>query len=286
MGSAAAGIGLAAGMPAASATGPKRPAVLRISSQEGIIPGGDLPQKLANMEKWDFDGIEIGGRGLAGRVDEIKKALANSKIQISAICAGFDGVPISHDPAERKKAADSLKEILTAAGELGAVGVIFVPAFNGQTDLNHVEGRKVLLEWAPEVADHAQKCKTKLLLEPLNRNETWYVRTLADGAAICRDVNHPAFCLMGDFYHMGIEETSDKGAFLSGAPWLDHIHLASRTRKLPGQDERSYIDGFEGLKMIGYRGFCSFECGVNGEREVEIPKSVKFLRDQWRQAAI
>lgn len=287
MGTTAAGVALAAGVPASAASVRNSSrAVLKIASQEGIIPGKDLPERLGKMEKWGFDGIEIGGGGLAGRVDEIKKALANSSIKLSAICAGFQGVPMSHDPAERKKAADSMKEILSAAGELGSTGLIFVPAFNGQTQLNHVDGRKVLLEWLPEVADHAEKVGSRLLLEPLNRNETWYVRQVADGAAICKDADHPAVQLMGDFYHMGIEEPSDMGAFISGQDYLHHVHLASTKRNLPGQDERSFVDGFRGLKMVGYRDFCSFECGVIGDREAEIPKSVKFLRRQWEEATL
>ena len=78
---------------------------------------------------------------------------------------------------------------------------------------------------------------------------------------------------MGDFYHMFIEETSDLGAFISGGAYLHHVHLASRIRVLPGQDDRQFVDGFRGLKLIGYQDFCSFECGCRGDREVEIPKS-------------
>jgi sugar phosphate isomerase/epimerase len=238
------------------------------------------------MEKWGIEGIEVGGGGLAGRVAEIKAALANSKIKVSAICAGFHGALIGSDESEREKCRTSIKEILTAAGELGSTGLIFVPAFNGQNPLPFVEGRKVLIDQLPELAEHAVKCGTRLLMEPLNRKEAWFLRMLADAASICRDVNHPGSCMMGDFYHMCIEETSDMGAFLSAGKYLHHVHLASRTRKLPGQDERDFTDGFRGLKMIGYKDFCSFECGVNGERDVEIPKSVKFLREQWKKARI
>lgn len=260
------------------------PAELKISSQEGIIPGADLPEKLANMEKWGIRGIEFGGRGLADRVPEIQAALKNSPVRVSAICAGFDGALISEQEAEREKARASIKHILTAAGELGSTGLIVVPAFNGQTKLDHVEGRKVLVEQLPELGDHAKSCCTRLLLEPLNRKEAWFLRMLADAASICRDVDHICVAVMGDFYHMYIEETSDLGAFLSAGKYLHHVHLASITRKLPGQDERDYVQGFRGLKMIGYRDYCSFECGVVGEREVEIPKSVRFLRDQWEKA--
>jgi len=259
-------------------------AVLKISSQEGIIPGKDLPEKLGKMEKWGFDGIEIGGRGLSGRVAEIQAALANSRIKLSAICAGFDGALISDQESERQKAITSMKEILTAAGALGSTGLIFVPAFNGQTKLDHVEGRKILVDLLPDLAEHAVKAGTRLLMEPLNRGEAWFLRLLADAASICRDANHPGACMMGDFYHMYIEETSDMGAFISAGPYLHHVHLASIKRKLPGQDERDFTNGFKGLKMIGYRDYCSLECGVIGDREVEIPKSVKFLRSQWEKA--
>lgn len=262
----------------------KMPAVLRIASQEGRVPGKDLPERLAKMEKWDIDGLEVGGRGLETRVTEIKAALANSKIKMSAICAGFEGALMSDDAAVRQKCVDSMKVILTAAGEIGSTGLIYVPAFNGQTKLNHIEGRKILLDQLPELCEFAQKAGTRMLLEPLNRGETWYVRLVADAAAISRDVKHPAACVMGDFYHMYIEETSDTGAFISGGDMLHHVHLASIKRNLPGQDERDYTNGFKGLKMIGYRDFCSFECGCIGDPEVEIPKSVKFLRAQWRKA--
>ncbi len=261
-------------------------AVLRISSQEGIIPGANLQEKLAKMEKWGIEGLEVGGRGLKDRVKELKSALAGTNVKISAICAGFDGALISEEESERAKCRASMKEILIAAGELGSTGLIFVPAFNHQKPLPFVEARKVLIDQLHELAEYAVSCGTRLLMEPLNRNEAWFLRLLADAAAICRDVNHPGACMMGDFYHMFIEETSDMGAFLSAGKYLHHVHLASRTRKLPGQDDRDFTDGFRGLKMIGYKDFCSFECGVVGDREVEIPKSVKFLRDQWNKATI
>ena len=277
------GVALSAGLPVGGAE--KKPsAKLRISSQERIVPGKDLPEILAKMDKWGIEGVELGGRGLADRVPEIKAALANSKVKVSAICAGFDGALSSDQESERRKCMSSMKDILVAAGELQSTGLIFVPAFNGQTTLNHVDARKVLLDQLPELGEYAVKCGTRILLEPLNRKETWLVRMLADAASICRDANNPGVCVMGDFYHMYIEETSDMGAFLSAGSFLHHIHLASIKRKLPGQDERDYTNGFGGLKMIGYQDFCSFECGVLGDREVEIPKSVKFLREQWRKA--
>jgi sugar phosphate isomerase/epimerase len=205
---------------------------------------------------------------------------------VSAICAGYDGVPISPDPAVRAKCAQSIKDILSAAGDVGSTGLIVVPAFNKHEQLGHKEGRQVLVDLLRDVGEHAREHGTRVLLEPLNRGEAFFLRQLADAASICRDVDNAGVGMMGDFYHMRIEETSDMGAFLSAGPWLHHVHLASRERNLPGQDDRSFVDGFRGLKMVGYRDFCSMECGIKGEKEVEMPKSFEFLRRQWAEATV
>ena len=57
------------------------------------------------------------------------------------------------------------------------------------------------------------------MLEPLRRNETPFLRQVADGASIARDIG-PGCTVMGDFWHMGLEETSFMGAFISGGDLL------------------------------------------------------------------
>jgi sugar phosphate isomerase/epimerase len=275
------------GLSAAQETAPKpKQGVLKLGSQDGRIPGDSLQEKIAKLEKWGGTGLEVGGGGLPDRVKSIKEAIKGTNVKISAICAGYSGAPISHDPAERDKAVRTIKEILAAAGELESTGLIIVPAFNNQTTLDNKEGRKILVDMLPDLGEHAVQCGTRILMEPLNRGEAFFLRQLADAAAICRDVKHPGVCMMGDFYHMNIEETSDWGAFLSAGKYLHHVHLASAKRNLPGQDERSFVDGFRGLKIIGYQDYCSLECGCKGDPEVEIPKSFRFLEEQWNLATV
>jgi len=285
-GTALAGAGLMAAGAAGQAQGQERKAVLNLSSQEGRIPGDSLEQKLQRMAEWGFDGIEFGGGGLADRVESIKKALAGTDLKASAICAGYSGVPISENEATRREFVESSKPLLDAAGAISSTGMIVVPAFNGQTKLGNQEARPILIDILREVGANAEKAGTRVLLEPLNRGEAFFLRQLADAAAICRDVDHPAVCMMGDFYHMHIEETSDMGAFISAGKYLHHVHLATRSpnRALPGQDNDDYRDGFRGLKMIGYQDYCSLECGCKGDPMVEVPKSAEYLRRQWEEA--
>ena len=260
---------------------------LNLCLQEGVAPGETLAEKLDFMEANEITGLEVGGGKLASRVSEIQKALQNRKVKITAICAGFDGWLIAKDESERKKCMDSSKEIIAAARALGSYGMILVPGFNGQQpSLPFVEARAMLVDQLKELGEFAVKNNTTLILEPLNRQEAWFLRLVADAAAISRDVNSPGITCMGDFWHMTWEETSDMGAFISGGKYLNHVHIASRkTRNTPGEDEGdNYIDGFKALKMLKYQHFVSFECGTKGDKKVALPNAFTMLREQWRLA--
>jgi sugar phosphate isomerase/epimerase len=264
----------------------KPQAVLKLSSQEWIVPGKSLKEKVANIVAYGGQGIELGSHDLEKRHKEVEEALAGTDIKISAICAA-DGPYIVPDKVQQRKAIDNAKRILKAAGELGSTGVIMVPAFNDAKDqLRGKEGSELLISLLQELGEYAVSVKSRMLMEPLNRGEAWFMRQLAHASSVCRDVNSAGICMMGDFYHMRIEETSDMGAFISGGKYVHHVHLASKKRNMPGQDERSFVDGFRGLKMIGYQDYCSLECGCIGEKTTEIPKAFAFLKKQWEAATI
>jgi sugar phosphate isomerase/epimerase len=261
--------------------------ILKISCQEGVAPGKELNEKLDFMESLGIVGLEVWGGGLEKRVSEIQQALKNRNIKMSAICAGFEGWLIADDPSIQKKCMDSMKVIIAAAGELGSTGVIFVPAFNNQKSLPDKEARALLIGQMKELGDYALQNKTRILLEPLNREECYFCRQVADGAAIVRDVKSEGAAVMGDFWHMTWEETNDRAAFLSAGDYLHHVHIASRKRrKMPGEDGEAdnYINGFRGLKEINYQDFVSFECGSVGDSKITLPAAVKLMNEQWKMA--
>lgn len=298
---AAAGAGLAAsGMMSTSATAQstaetdrRSEAKLRISSQLGVIPGESDEEKMAKMKGWGCEGIEWWG-GVAEDPAKFRKMADNAGLESSAVCWGScNGDLCSEDVSKRQPGIDALKRVIEAAGIVGARGVIYVPAFNRQTKLTNQEIRQLCLEFLPEVGAFAKEHNTHIILEPLCRMEAYFLRQVADGASIARDCNGddgPAggISVMGDFYHMWSEETNDMGAFISAGAYLQHVHLAGGTqdprRTLPGQNSRTFVDGFRGLKYIGYQQFCSFECGCVGDPEIEVPKSIAYLKAQWDAA--
>ena len=261
---------------------------LRLSFQEGIAPGESLNEKLDFMEKLGIVGFEPGGRNLAARVDEIKKALSGRNIKVSAICAGFDGFILAEDPAVKAQFDSTMRDIIAAAGEIGSTGVIMVPAFNGQKPCkpHTLETREYLCEQMHELGEYALKHNTTVILEPLNRRECHYLRLVSDAAAICRDSKSAGVKCMGDFWHMQ-EDPCDYAAFMSAKDYLQHVHVASRGRRImPGEDGEvdNYVQGFRALKELNYPYYVSFECGTKGDRTQTVTKAVELLRAQWELA--
>ena len=264
-------------------------AVLNLSFQEWTVDGDSLDAKLDYMESLGVVGLEPGGHNLENRVNEFEQALRNRNIRISAICAGFNGFILAEDKAVLQSFMDSMRSIIGAAGALGSTGVIMVPAFNGQVPVypHTMDTRNYLVERLTELGEYALQQGTAIILEPLNRSEAFYLRQVSDAAAICRDSGCKGVTCMGDFWHMTFEEPSDRAAFLAAGDHLQHVHVASRKRRsMPGEDGEAdnYIDGFKGLKELGYDKYVSFECGSQGDKAQTIPAAVRLLREQWEMA--
>ena len=272
-----------------AAEGGGKTAVLKLCSQEGRIPGNTLKEKVANLQKYGCAGIEFGGNP-AGRIAEIKATLQGTGLKVAALCWGSqNGDLVSPDLEKRKNGIEALKAALNTAAELESTGVIFVPCFHKQSALKPAELDQVLGEILPDIGDHAKKVGSRILLEPLNKGETFYINRLEQAAAICNRFNNEGICMMGDFYHMALEETDQEQAFVTGGKWVHHVHLATREHRiLPAQEPHSYVEGFRGLKRIGYQDFCSLECGCKKgtDPEVEVPKAFEYPRRQWDAAKI
>ncbi|MCD7970939.1 MAG: sugar phosphate isomerase/epimerase [Alistipes sp.] len=261
---------------------------LKISFQEGTAPGDNLAERFDFMEAHGVTGFEPGGGELAARVPELKSLLSGRNIEVTAICAGFQGFILAEEPETKALFDRTMREIIVAAGELGSCGVIMVPAFNGQKPCKpHTqETRDYLVEELAKLGEFALQHGTTVILEPLNRREAFYLRQVADAAAICRDTQCAGVKCMGDFWHMS-EETSDYGAFYSAGEYLQHVHMASRgNRIMPGEDGAldDYRDGFRALQQLGYTGYVSFECGSRGDKTETVPAALELLRHQWEEA--
>jgi sugar phosphate isomerase/epimerase len=260
---------------------------MKLSSQEKMVPGAELGEKLDNLAEYGYEGVEFGGRGLEERQDEIVKATENHPVKASTICAGYPGCLLDSDPEQRELAISGIRSLLKVGAAIGAVGLIMVPIFGAPriSDLSPYKSTaeletELLVELLKDLGGYAEEVGNIVLLEPLNRYETHFIKTLNNGVEICKRVGSPNVAIMADFFHMSLEERNIPESIEAAGEYIRHVHLADSTRELPGYGHTDFADGFAALRRIGYRDYMALECRVPGPGEVELPKSATYMK-QW-----
>jgi len=260
--------------------------LLYFSIQENLLPGDNLEKKFDNARKLGFDAVEIWGHNIEKRVNEVKSVKDSIGIKISTICSGYPGDLLSLDRSAREQAIKGIKIRLSMAAELDAVGVIVVPTFGGPKlpdlyplfrDIRDLE-RKLLIEELKILGRHADNVGAYILIEPLNRYETHFVNRLEQAASICDEVGFEHVKIMGDFFHMNIEEANISESLRKYAEYIKHIHLADSNRLPPGYGHIDFKSAFEVLKEVGYRYYLALECAVPEPKFEVLKKTLSFLR--------
>ncbi len=305
--SAVAGIASVAGAACCSGNGmpklaiPKKPAKLNLCLQWGAIPvRNDINAKLDYLASNGYAAVEFGsGKWVLDNGMKLAEAAKARNIMVTTACGPSD---FSYADAKKRDAeVEKFLPVLEVLGAMKAVGLIICPA-RGKPELGHKELRHdFVTNTGKRLAEKAAACGTSIVLEPLQRYETPFLRQVSDAAKMAQEIG--AGCtVLGDFWHMSKEEANMMAAFLSAGDLLTHVHIASlKRRKIPGSDGEAdnYVDGFKGLKLIGYQGAVSLEAGWlekgrdaknkpilpnEKERHEILTNMCKLLRDQWAMA--
>jgi len=100
----------------------------------------------------------------------------------------------------------------------------------------------------------------KVFLEVINRYEVNIFTTAKETVEF---IDHWAIsnCYVHlDTFHMGIEETDAISAIRLCGNRLGYFHAADNTRRYPGSGTFHFVEYFEALKEIGFKGYVSVEC--------------------------
>lgn len=267
---------------------------MRLACQEHLLPGATLVEKWAFCQSAGFDGIELLGRGgpaFRERLPELRAARA-AGVVMPTVCVQMSHFIGDFDAERRRDAIEHMRSLLSVIAEIGGYGAI-TPAAYGMFSRRlppyepprSPEGdREVLLEGLRILGEHAAQEGAVLLLEPLNRYEDHMVNTLAQAIDLCEAVGLPAVRVMGDLYHMNIEERDPAGALAAAGAYLRHVHLSDSNRLQPGAGHIDFAAAFRALRRIGYDGFMAIECRLDGPPEVALRESARFLREALGRA--
>ena len=242
---------------------------MKLSCQEHLVPGDTFAERLASLEGWGYQGVELTSYegGLISREDEIKAALADSPVQASTICGGHNAQFIHRDQANREETVRQLRQLLKLAAAVGANGCIAVPLFNRDPRVLSLEPyagtallqRNLLVSILRPLAKEAADLGVCILIEPLIRYESDFPKDLCEAASICDEIDSAGMKLMADFFHMNVEEADIAATLLEGARHVGHVHFADSNRRPVGNGHTLMEPIADALREIGYDGCISAE---------------------------
>jgi sugar phosphate isomerase/epimerase len=259
---------------------------LRLACQEHLLPGDDIVEKWEFASSAGFDGIELRGtEDWRRRLDDLIAARERGAV-FSSVCLISDRFIGDFDAARRREAVEHMRHLLSGIAELGGTGAV-TPAAYGlaskrlppfEVPRTEDEDRRVLLDALEELGEHADERGTFVLLEPLNRYEDHMLNRVEEAVGLCDAVGRTSVKVMGDLFHMNIEE-DDLGETIRRAEgYLAHVHLADSNRLQPGAGHTDFAGAFGALHDTGFDGYMAMECGIRGDAKEVLPEVVARLR--------
>ena len=259
---------------------------MKLACQEHLLPGDGILEKWEFAASAGFDGIELRGMGdWRGRLEDLKAAREQGVV-FSSVCLISDRFIGDLDADRRREAVEHMKSLLSGIAELGGVGAI-TPAAFGLTSKalppfkaprTEDEDRRVLLDALEELGEHAYREGTLVLLEPLNRYEDHMLNRLEGAVELCKAVGRDSIKVMGDLFHMNIEEDDPGKAIRRADGYLAHVHLADSNRAHPGAGHTDFAPIFGALGDVGFDGYLAMECAIRGEAETVLPQVTRSMR--------
>ena len=170
--------------------------------------------------------------------------------------------PISPDAESRRKATEHLRRCIETAAAMGAKllgGPLFAP-------IGYLPGHRSTGEewsWAVEVFQaldgDLEASGMTLSIEPVNRSETFFLRTAAEAKRLCESIGNPRIGVTIDTFHANIEELDIAAAILSLGGHLKHLHASENDRGPLGRGHVPFAAIVDALRRLDYKGYLMIE---------------------------
>lgn len=255
-----------------------------VSSYVWVSPFSNATlDQLEHAKKIGFDVYEIGVEDPDSFSPELVKKKADEVGIAVHICGAFgtERDISSENPEYRKRGKEYIRRLIDMAEIVGSpyvAGPMY--AATGRTRLATEEEKLAQRKWAVEnlreLCAYAKKKGVKLALETLNRFETDFLNTVAQGNALIDEVGMDNLGFLLDTFHMNIEEKDIPAAIRAAGNRLYDFHACANDRGTPGEDHLDWTGIRQALKDIQYDGTMVIESFTTDI--TEIAKAVSLWR--------
>jgi sugar phosphate isomerase/epimerase len=274
--------------------------MIKYSYNTLVYAGEDIETSIARLAKFGYDGVEFVGEPEKMDANRIKELLDKYNIEASTICAIYNAERdlVSSNENIRKNAVNYLKSCVDFASKIGAKGISLTPT--ACMKIYEEADRETELNWAAEgireAGIYAGEHGVRLTVEAWNRYENYLINRLEQSLELVDRVNLPSVGVMGDTYHMNIEEVDIADTIRMVGDKLYHLHIADSNRAAPGRGHIDFKPIAQALRDINYSGYLTMELlppfadPFNGTRCEEFydqytEESIVFLKKLFKEEA-
>ena len=249
---------------------------MRIALCNEVLAGMPLERQCEYAARLGYDGLEIAPFTLSASPQKISAAEA-AKIRATVEASGLvvtglhwllvkpEGLSLTDpDTAVRARTIEVMIRLTALCAELG--GAVLVHGSPKQRQIapgeTHALALARLQDGLAQVASAATKAGVIYCIEPLSRNETALVNTVAEAAELVRSIDQPGLRTMIDCSAAGLTETCPIPSLIDR--WLPtgliaHIQVNDPNRRGPGQGEMKFAPILAALKRHDYAGTIAVE---------------------------
>jgi sugar phosphate isomerase/epimerase len=225
--------------------------------------GEEIGRSIERVAAFGYDAIELVGEPALYDGPRVRELAANAGIAVSSISSMYtaDRDLCHPDPARRRQAVQYVREVADLAAASGAATIVVAPSAVMKTVrlASPDDEWKWATESIREGGEYAASVGVDVSLEPWNRYETYFLNRLEQAVELWHATGLENGGVMGDTFHMNIEEASIPEALRAAKGLLNHVHLADSNRAVAGRGHTDFRPILCALLDIGYDGYLSFE---------------------------
>lgn len=239
-----------------------------------------IPQMAADgykgVEMHIFDSTEIDRKELWGLLREY--GLKLTSIGTGSVYERMGYSLGAADPAVRKAAIRHMEQHMVTAVPDHAVVILGLVAGRFSDCKNHGEEfKKNLTDSLHKLDELAVHYDVSLGFEIMNRFESDYLNTIAQGVEYLKAQKFQKLLLHIDTVHLNIEEANIGDAIRAAQGYIGHVHVADNDRWYPGHAHYDFRETIQALKDIGYHGALALETNCEPDPETCAKKSLEYL---------